>query len=117
MKHDLDAFFLAKNAAERSAFNRVEHRMPTPPPLSHDFAGVVLPHNSFGNHPNNQNQIVDKGLEVKKITNAGEVLTEIWSQTVIDGHDTVAEYIHPKTNETPVLEKDQQWYEKQSCDE
>ena len=105
MKHDLDAFFLATNAPGRSAFNHVERHMV---PLSHDLAGVVLPHNSFGNHLNSQNQTVDKELEVKKFAKAGEELAEIWSQTVIDGGDTVAEYIRPETNEIPVIEKDQQ---------
>ena len=39
---------------------------PPPPPLSHDLAGVILPHDSHGSH-------------------LKEILSEIWSNTVIDG--------------------------------
>ena len=95
LKHNLDAFYLATNApgpAGRSAFNRVERRMA---PLSHDLAGVVLPHDTFGSHLNNKNETVDKELEMKNFAKAGEVLAEIWSKTVINNYPTVAEYINP----------------------
>ena len=108
LKHDLYAFFLATNAPGRSAFNRVERRMA---PLSHDLAGVVLPHNSFGSHLNSQNETIDAELEMKNFAKAGEVLAEIWSQTVIDGYATVVECIHPETDEVPV-EQDPQGYGK-----
>ena len=37
--YDLDALFIGTNAPDRSAFNRVEHRIA---PLSHDLAGIIL---------------------------------------------------------------------------
>ncbi len=108
LQHDLDAFYLATNAPGRSAYNRVERRMA---PLSHDLAGLVLPHDSFGTHLNAKNETVDEELEVKNFAKAGEILAEVWSKTVIDGYDTVAEYIQPEY-ETPITEKDQQWHAK-----
>ena len=42
-------------------------------PLSHDLAGVVLPHDTFGSHLNNKNETVDKELEMKNFAKAGEV--------------------------------------------
>ncbi len=34
-------------------------------------------------------------MEIRNFAQAGQVLSEIWSQMVIDGHLTVAEYISP----------------------
>ena len=81
-------------------------------PLSHDLAGVVLPHNSFGSHLNCQNETIDAELEMKNFAKAGEVLAEIWSQTVIDVYATVVECIHPETDEVPVIEQDPEGYGK-----
>jgi len=47
---ELDVLIHAVNAAGLSAFNAVERRMS---PLSHDLAGVIFPHDSFGNHLEN----------------------------------------------------------------
>ena len=71
-------------------------------PLSHDLAGVGLPHDTFGSHLNNKNETVDKELEMKNFAKAGEVLAEIWSKTVIDIYPTVAEYINP-SNEVFII--------------
>ena len=60
---ELDVLFHAVHPAGLSAFNAVKRRMS---PLSHDLAGVILPHDSF--------------------FKAAEVLSDIWSNTVIDGH-------------------------------
>ena len=45
--HNLDALIHGVNAAGLSAFEPVERRMA---PLSHDLAGLILPHDSFGDH-------------------------------------------------------------------
>ena len=47
----LDVLMHGVNAAGLSAFNPVERRMA---PLSHDLAGVILPHDSFGSHLDNR---------------------------------------------------------------
>ena len=93
----------------RSTFNGVERRKA---PLSHDLAGVVLPLNSFRNHLNSQNETINEELQMKNFTKVGEILAEIWNRTVIDGSATVAEYIHPETDEAPVIEQDQEWWGK-----
>ena len=46
---DLDVLLHSVNAVGLSAFNPTESSMG---PLSRDLAGVVLPHNYFGNHLN-----------------------------------------------------------------
>ena len=60
--NNLDALFVATNAPGRSAFNRAERRMA---PLSHDIAGVVLPHDHFGSHLNYKEETINKELEGK----------------------------------------------------
>lgn len=85
---DLDAIFVACNAPGRSAFNRVERRMA---PLSRSLTGLILPHDRYGTHLDSQGKTVDIELEKQNFQFAGEALAEIWSDTVIDGHLTVAE--------------------------
>jgi hypothetical protein len=92
-EHDLDALYIATNAPGRSAFNRVERRMA---PLSHDLAGVILPHDQFGSHLNSRAETTDTQLEKDNFAKAGQTLASIWSDTVIDGFETVAEYKEPK---------------------
>ncbi|XP_065172441.1 uncharacterized protein [Atheta coriaria] len=92
IKHDLDAIFIFTNAPGRSAFNRVERRMA---PLSRELSGLILPHDSYGNHLDEQGRTKDHDLEKKNFQKAGEVLSEVWKKMVIDGHDVVAEYVEP----------------------
>lgn len=109
---DLDALFVATNAPGRSCFNRVERRMA---PLSKDLCGLVLPHDNFGNHLNNQNETVDVDLEKKNFAKAGEILADIWSQNVIDNHPTVARYVsetESEINEEDLIVKDSEWWNK-----
>ena len=79
----LDVFLHGVNAAGLSAFNPVERRMA---PLSHDLAGMILPHDSYGNHLDVSGKTADLELEKKKFFKAAEILSNIWSETVIDGH-------------------------------
>ena len=58
----LDMFLYSFNAAGLSALNPVERRMS---PLSHDIAGVVLPHKNFGSHLDSQSNTIDVELEKK----------------------------------------------------
>ena len=64
-------------------------------PLSPDIAGVVLPHDHFGSHLNSKGETISKELELKNFSYAGKILSEIWSNTVIDGNSVVAEYVEP----------------------
>ena len=86
----LNALFIATNAPGRSAFNRCERRIA---PLSKELSGGILDHEHFGSHLDNQGNTIDPELELKNFEFVGEILSEIWSKLVIDGHPVVAEYI------------------------
>ena len=79
----LDVFLHGVNAARLSPFNPVERRMS---PLSHDIAGVVLPHENFSRHLNSQGNTIDVELEKNIFFHASQVLADNWSHTVIDGY-------------------------------
>lgn len=76
----------------QSAYNIVERRMA---PLSHDLAGLILPHDHFGSHLNDSGVTVNVDLEKLNFRKAGQMLAETWNQTVIDGYPCFAEYINP----------------------
>lgn len=105
-EHDLDAYFLATNAPGRSAFNRVERRMSN---LSKELSGIILPHDHFGTHLDNNNKTVDEELELKNFEYAADVLGEIWSKLVIDGHPVVAEFIKEEPEEITSRTKSEEW--------
>lgn len=88
VKFDLDALFVACNAPGRSAYNRVERRMA---PLSRALVGVILPHAHYGTHLDSQGRTIDAELEKTNFSYAGTALAEVWSETTIDGHVTIAE--------------------------
>lgn len=98
-QYDLDAVFIVTNAPGRSAFNRVERRMA---PLSRELTGVVLPHDSFGNHLDSSGRTLDESLEKDNFKKAGDILAEIWSAVCIDGHEVVAKYIDPNNDTSSV---------------
>lgn len=109
---DLDAVYIATNAPGRSAFNRVERRMA---PLSRELTGVVLKHDNFGSHLDSSNKTTDLDLEKRNFESAGTVLSNIWSQLVIDGYPVVAKYIMPTETRLDVeqakaLKRDAIWY-------
>lgn len=106
-KHNLDGLFLMTNAPGRSAFNPVERRMA---PLSKELVGLVLPHDSYGTHLNGT-KTVDLALEKQNLKKAGETLSEIWNNVVINEHKVVAEYIEPtKACLIPVEPDLNRWY-------
>ena len=59
---NLDVFLHGVNAEGLSAFNAIERRMS---PLSHDLAGVILQHDTYGNHLDNNGKTIDEDLEKK----------------------------------------------------
>ncbi|CAF3698963.1 unnamed protein product [Rotaria sordida] len=91
-KYDLDALFILTHAPGQSAYNIVERRMA---PLSHDLAGLILPHDHFGSHLNDSGVTINVDLEKLNFRKAGQILAETWNQSVIDGFPCVAEYINP----------------------
>src|SRR5699024_252095 len=107
VKYDLDYLFIATHAPHHSAYNIVERRMA---PLSHDLAGLILPHEHYGSHLNKSLKCIDSELEVRNFAKAGQVLAEVWSNTVIDGEPVVARYIDPSSTRpvpTMISEKKQ----------
>ena len=78
---NLDMFLHGVNAAGLSAFNAIEWRMS---PLSHDLLGVILQHDTFWNHLDNNGKTTDEDREKKNFFKAAETLSEIRSNTVID---------------------------------
>ena len=75
------------NASGLSAFNKIERRMS---PLSQDIAGLSLKHDTYGTHLDANGNTVDTELEKKNFFAAAEVLSNVWSNIVIDGHDVDA---------------------------
>ncbi len=90
LQYNLDAFFVTTNARGRSAFNQIERKMAQ---LSHELSGVILPHDHFGSHLDSQRRTIDEDLELQNFQYAAEVLADVWSPLIIDGHPNVAEYI------------------------
>ncbi len=81
--------FIATKAPGRSAYNRVKRRMA---PLSKRLSGVILPHEHYGSHLNNQEITIDDDLERHNFEHAGETLAEVWREMKIDEYDVSAEY-------------------------
>jgi hypothetical protein len=110
-KFNLDAMLVATNAPGRSAFNRVERRMA---PLSKELAGVILQHDHFGTHLDDQGRTIDYDLEEKNFRFAGETLAKIWADGILlDEHPVIAEY-RERGNELPLpdpkIEMEPKWY-------
>jgi len=60
LRYDLDALFIVTHAPGQSAYNIVERRMA---PLSHDLAGLILPHDHYGSHLDKSLKCIDTALE------------------------------------------------------
>ena len=80
---ELDVLLHAVNAAGPSTFNAVERQISL---LSHDLVGVILPHDLYGNHLDSSGKTINEDLEKKNFFKAAEVLSDIWSNTIIDFH-------------------------------
>ena len=76
-----------------SAYNLVERRMA---PLAKDTSGIILPFDTFGTHLNASNKKIDMELEKENFKAAGEILAEIWSESIINGHPIKARYVDPQ---------------------
>jgi hypothetical protein len=64
-------------------------------PLSHDLAGLILPHDHFGSHLSDSGATINIELEKLNFRKAGQMLAETWNQSIIDGFPCFAEYINP----------------------
>ena len=102
-EHGLDAYVLVTNAPGRSAFNPVKRRMSN---LSKEWSGVILTHDHFGTHLDHNNKTIDEKLELQNFKYAGEILAELWSKMVIDGHPVVAEFIKDPQSEVSIIKSE-----------
>ena len=96
------------NAAGLSAFNPVERRMA---PLSHDLAGIILPHDHFGNHLDSSGKTINQELEEINFQKAAEIVSEVWEKTVIDGYPVDCRAV-PVGNSHEPTEPDPVWVAK-----
>ncbi|CAG8771559.1 41464_t:CDS:2 [Gigaspora margarita] len=110
IKYDLDTIIVVCFAPHQSASNPVERRMA---PLSHDLAGIILPHDIFGSHLDEQLKTADEELEKRNFKAAGEILASVWENTVIDGYPVLVEYVDPKEHyQSRLDEKSATWIER-----
>ena len=93
-KYDLDVLVMINQAPGQNLFNVVERRLS---PLSHDLAGLILPHDHFGTHLNESGLTENAGLELENFKRTGDVLAEVWSMNVLDEYPVLAEYIQPSS--------------------
>ena len=70
--------------------------------LSKELNGVILPHDHFGTHLDNNNNFVDEELELKNFEHAGEFLAKFWSKLVINGHPVVAEFVREEPSDITI---------------
>lgn len=91
-KYNLDALFIVNQAPGQTLFNTIERRLA---PLTHDLAGLILPHDLFGTHLNDLGLTEHAELEKSNFKQTADVLAEVWSMNVLDEYPVVAEYINP----------------------
>lgn len=65
-------------------------------PFSRELGSLVIPHDQFGSHWDRAGQTVDADQEKRNFHYVGEILADVWSGMVIDGHPVTAEYIGPE---------------------
>ena len=92
------------NTAGLSAFNPVELRMA---PVSHNLTGIFLPHDNFGDHMDSSGKTIED-LEKRIFFHAAEILSGIWSKTIIDGKLVECEAV-PLGNEHVPEDPVQEW--------
>ena len=64
-------------------------------PLSKELSGIILPHDSFGTHLDDNGKTIDEVKELQNFRKARETLSEIWSQMTIDKHSVSAKWVDP----------------------
>ena len=89
--HDIDYLIAACNAAGSSAFHFIERRMA---PLSKELPGIVMPHDSFGTHLDENGKTTD---DVKEQQNFPQERST-YSKTLFF---TTARIVAPYSNASP----------------
>ena len=101
--HDFDVLLVSTHTPGMSAYNQVERRMA---PLSKALAGVVLPHDTFGNHLDSQRRTTNLELEKQNFRKAGEVLADLWNELILDKFPVFCQYLeNSKKEPLPINER------------
>ena len=66
------------------------------------MSGVILEHDYFDTHLDNNNNAVDEEVEFKTFEYAGKILAEFWSKSVINYHPVVAELVGEEISEITI---------------
>ncbi|CAG8505696.1 20339_t:CDS:2 [Racocetra persica] len=74
IKYDLDTIIVVCFASYQSTSNPVERQIAS---LSHDLARIILSHNTFGSHLDNQLKTANEELEKSNFKMAGEILASV----------------------------------------
>lgn len=91
-KHNLDGLFIMNQAPGQAMYNVVERRLSS---LSHDLAGLILPHDHFGTHLSDSGLTEHAELEKENFKKTADILAEVWGMNVLDEYPVVVEYINP----------------------
>ena len=83
--------------------------------LSKELRDVILPHDHFGAHLDNNNNTVDEELELKNFQHAGEILAELWFKLVINDHPVVAEFVGKEPSDITIT-KLEEWKANHPCE-
>ena len=76
-------------------------------PLTKELSGVILPHEQYGHHLDEQGRTIHADLEKRNFEYAGLALCEIWQNVTVDDHKTDS-----KSSELPqsnIQKKDEDW--------
>ncbi|CAG8799171.1 8421_t:CDS:2, partial [Gigaspora margarita] len=65
-------------------------------PLSHDLAGIILPHDTFGSYLNEQLKTANNELDKCNFKVAEEILVSVYENTIIDNYPVLVKYVDPK---------------------
>ena len=91
-ENDVDYIVAVCNACGLSAYHFIEWRMA---PLSKELAGIILPHDSYGNHLDGNGKTIGGEKELQNFKKTGETLAEIWSSAKIDEYPVSAAWVDP----------------------
>uniref|UniRef100_A0A915DY87 Uncharacterized protein n=1 Tax=Ditylenchus dipsaci TaxID=166011 RepID=A0A915DY87_9BILA len=72
-------------------------------PLSKHLSGFLLPVATFGTHLDSSGKTINRELERQNFEAAAELLCDVWSEMIINGHQVFAQCIEEDAAELPPL--------------
>lgn len=93
LKNDhIDYVIAACNSAGLSVFYFIEQRMV---PLSKELSGIVLPHDFFATHLNENGKTINNVKELENFKKVSKLPSEIWSAMNINSYQFNAKWVDP----------------------